>query len=65
MSDPEFEDVTGKPRPIRDIQDALRFVEQEMLHNPMRMGPANTGPALMHYSVIRDILQDELARRSR
>lgn len=63
MSVPEFEDVTGRPRSIQDIQDALRFVEQEMLHNPMRMGPTNTGPALIHYSVIRDILQDELARR--
>ena len=64
MSDKlEFEDVTDKPRPVRDIQDALRFVEQEMLHNPMRMGAGNSGPALIHYSVIRDVLRDELARR--
>ena len=60
----EFEDVTGAPRPARDIEAALRFVEAEMLTNPMRMGPRETGPAVMHYSVIRDVLLDALAARS-
>ena len=57
-------DVTGQPRPIQDIEDALKFVEAEMIHNPVRMGPGKTGPALIHYSVIRDVLRDELKRRA-
>jgi hypothetical protein len=59
----EFEDVTGKPRPIRDIIDALRFVEADMMRNPMRMLEGH-GPALIHYSVIRDVLREAIATRS-
>ena len=55
-----MEDVTGKPRPKGDIAAALRFVEAEMLTNPMRMGPKDTGPAVMHYMVIREVLQSLL-----
>jgi len=56
-------DVTGQPRPTRDIEAALRFVEAEMLASPGRMGPRDTGPALIHYTVIRDVLRVALARK--
>ena len=57
MSDIEMKDVTGKPRSVEDIKAALKFVEAEMLANPMHMGPKDTGPAIVHYLVIREILQ--------
>jgi hypothetical protein len=60
----EMTDVTGTPRPVRDIEAALRFVEAEMVKNPTRMGPNDTGPALIHYSVVRDVLRAEVARRT-
>lgn len=43
--------------PLRDLEAALRFVEAEMVVNPSRMGPNETGPAVMHYMVIRDALR--------
>ena len=58
-----MKDVTGQPRPVRDIEAALKFIEAEMIHNPVRMGPSNTGPALIHYTVIRDVLRDALRTR--
>lgn len=61
----EIKDVTGEPRPTRDIEAALRWVEAEMADNPMRIRPRSTGRALMHLAVIRDVLYVELARRSR
>jgi hypothetical protein len=57
----EFEDQTGKPRPLRDLEAALAFVEAEMIANPTRMGPRDTGPAVMHYLVIRDALKALIA----
>jgi len=54
-------DVTGAPRPARDIEAALRFVEAEMLANPTRMGARDTGPAVIHLTVIRDVLRAALA----
>lgn len=56
-----MEDVTGKPRPKGDLEAALRFVEAEMLASPMRMGAKDTGPAVMHYMVIREVLQAVIA----
>ena len=60
----KVEDVTWTPRPTRDIEAALRFVEAEMVTSPTRMGPKDTGPALMHYMVIRDVLRAELKSRT-
>jgi hypothetical protein len=59
----EFEDVTGTPRPERDILEALRFAEAEMITNPARMGAKNTGSALIHYVTIRDALKELLILR--
>jgi len=56
----EMKDVTGTPRPRRDIEAALKFVEADIVHNAMRMGPADTGPAIMHLTVIRDVLRAAL-----
>ncbi len=56
----ETEDLTGTPRPRRDILAALAFIEAEMLINPMRMGPRETGPAVMHCLVIREVLKAAL-----
>lgn len=61
----EMKDVTGTPRPVEDIEAALKFTEAEMLTNPMRMGARDTGPAMMHLAVIRDVLRDELRRRGK
>jgi hypothetical protein len=61
----EIKDVTGEPRPTRDIEAALRWVEAEMVQNPTRMGPGMTGPAIMHLMVVRDVLRDTLHERSR
>jgi hypothetical protein len=58
----DFKDVTGTPRPARDIQTALAFVESEMVKNPMRMVEGH-GPAVIHYMVIRDVLRDALNQR--
>jgi hypothetical protein len=54
----EFEDVTGRPRPRRDVE-AVRFIEADMLRNPTRTLDGH-GPALIHYSVIRDVLIEAL-----
>ena len=61
MGDVKMTDVSGQPRPLRDLEAALRFVEAEMVTNPMRMGPKDTGPVLMHYTVIRDALRAMIA----
>jgi len=61
----EMEDATGTPRPARDIEAALKWAEAEIIHNPMRMGSANTGPAVMHLMVIRDVLRDALVAGGR
>ena len=60
MSGPDFKDVTGRPRPQRDIEAALKYVEAEMIDNPMKMGARNTGPAFIHLTVIRDVLREAL-----
>jgi hypothetical protein len=58
----EFNDVTGTPRPTRDIEAALRCIESEMIKNPMAM--SKTGePLLIHYTVIRDVLIEVLSKR--
>lgn len=57
----KMEDVSGQPRPERDIVDALRFVEAEMMAHPTRMGPSNT--AAIHYMTIRDALRELLELR--
>ena len=59
----EMTDVTGTPRPERDVEEALRFVENEMMRRPMALG-ADGSPMLIHFTVIRDVLRDDLRRRS-
>lgn len=56
-----MEDVTGQPRPERDVDAALKFVEREMIYNPLAKASDGT-PALIHYMVIRDVLRDYLVR---
>ena len=34
-----------------------------MVTSPVRMGPKGTGPTLIHYIVIRDVLRAELKSR--
>lgn len=59
----EFEDVSGTPRPVRDIEAALKCIESEMFKNPMAM--SKTGePLLIHYTVIRDVLIAALKGRA-
>ena len=53
----EIDDANGRSWPLRDLEAALAFVEAEMVMNPARMGPKDTGPAVMHYMVIRDALR--------
>lgn len=60
----ESEDVSGRPRPLRDIEAALRFVEADMIANMTRMGPATTGPAVIHLVTIRDALRELVGLRA-
>ena len=62
MSDISMKDVTGTPRPERDIVDACTFVTNEIVRNPMARGADGT-PALIHYTVIRDALHELLVLR--
>lgn len=62
MAKTELEDVSGTPRPKKDIEAALKFVNLEIIMNPMRMGPRDTGPAVMHFTVIRDVLISALVQ---
>jgi hypothetical protein len=59
----DLEDVSGTPRPVRDLLAALRFVEAELVSNPMRMGAQGTGPQALHLMVIREVLQAEICAR--
>jgi hypothetical protein len=61
-NEPEFIDSTGTPRPTRDIIDALKCIENEMLRNPTALAK-DGAPLLIHYIVIRDVLVGELVRR--
>ena len=54
-------DANDTPRSLRELEAALAFVEAEMIINPGRMGPKNTGPALIHYVTIRDTLKTAIA----
>jgi len=58
----EVKDVTGTPRPERDVRAALTFIEREMVNNPLASGKDGT-PCLIHYTVIRDALRELLALR--
>ena len=58
-----MEDATGKPRPVADVEAALRWANAELVVNPTRMGPKDTGPAAMHLIVIRDVLREYLITR--
>jgi hypothetical protein len=58
----EIEDTIGKPRPHKDVLDALKCIEQEMMLNPLAMSK-KSGPLLIHYSVIRDCLNELLVLR--
>ena len=51
-------------RPKADVIEAIRFVEQEIVKNPMAKG-ADGSPALLQYTVIRDALYEVLTRRNR
>jgi hypothetical protein len=57
----ETQGVTGRPWPLRDLEAALAFVNAEMVVNSGRMGPKDTGPAVMHYMGIRDALKALIA----
>jgi hypothetical protein len=59
----EFKDVTGTPRPPRDIEAALRCIESEMVKNPLAMSKT-VEPLLIHYTVIRDVLIAALKERA-
>lgn len=55
-----MEDVTGKPRPMRDIKAAFDCLRSEIVRNPMAL--SNDGqPLVMHYLVICDVIR-ELAK---
>ena len=63
MSDqPDMKDVTGTPRPSRDIVAALRCLQNEIVKNPMALAK-NGEPLLLHYTVICDVLRAELVNR--
>ena len=55
----EMTDMTGQPRSRRDVEDALRFVEREMLTDPIGMTKDGV-PRLIFYMTIRDVLRDYL-----
>ena len=52
-------DMTGKPRSRREAEEALRFVEHEMLADPLGVTKAGI-PRLLFYTTIRDVLRDYL-----
>ena len=58
----DMEDVTGQPRPTRDIEAALACITREIVHHPMALAK-NGEPLVMHYLVIRDVLREYLTAR--
>jgi hypothetical protein len=62
MPDIDMNDVTGTPRPARDIELALGYVTKQMVIDPTALSKDGV-PRLMHYTVIRDALQELLALR--
>jgi len=60
----EIEDVTGTPRPDRDVVEAMRFVTEQVVREPMAM--TKTGvPYTIHFMVIKDALLELLERRAK
>lgn len=56
----EEEEHTGRPRPREDVEAALACITREIVTNPLVM--SKTGePLVIHYLVIREILQAYLA----
>lgn len=52
----DFDDRTGKPRSLDEVEAALKFLDREVVHNPL--GKASDGsPILFHYLTIRDVLK--------
>ena len=58
----EFEDVTGTPRPQRDIEAALYCIKTEMVKNPMAMSKSGE-PLMIHYIVIKDAIEGQVEVR--
>ena len=58
----EFEDVSGQPRPIRDIEEALAAITKEVVTNHMGRFKDGT-PVVLHYIVIVDALRELIALR--
>ena len=54
------EDANGRPRPRADYQAALDCISNEIVRNPMAMAQ-NGEPLLIHYIVLRELLQERLA----
>lgn len=59
----ELEDVTGRPRSERDLDDAERFLTKEIVLNPMALAKDGT-PCIFHYMTLRDVIQEVRALRA-
>lgn len=58
----EFVDVSGKPRPDQDLEDALQAVKVWIVREPTAMGPDGV-PRVIHLIVIKDALEELLTIR--
>jgi len=61
---PVADSYTGVVRSQSEVEDALRFISEQLIKYPLAMSPAGF-PYTIHFTVIRHALQELLARRAR
>ena len=52
-----MKDMTGEPRSERDLDEAERFLTQEMVRDPLGRTQDGT-PRLIHYMTLRDVIKE-------
>jgi hypothetical protein len=62
MTDIKMQDVTGTPRPERQILEAIQYLEKQIVTDPMAMAKDGT-PRIMVYLTMKDALKELLMLR--
>jgi hypothetical protein len=62
MTDIKMQDVTGTPRPERQILEAINYLEKQIVTDPMAMAKDGT-PRTMMYLTMKDALKELLMLR--
>ena len=60
----EFIDVTGKPESVENLKDALKFLNEQVVRNPLATTKEGI-PYVLHFTVIRRGLQELISIRER